>query len=95
MGPGFDPKLAVLVFQTLREAFPVQGWGNPYDSIQEGGRVDSEGRRGWDVLLISLEKSMVITRTSGFMVWVGGQRVATYLMPLGSSGDWGDGQEGQ
>lgn len=83
----------MLVFQTLREeAIPSAGMGEPAGSIQEGGRgwtPGKRGRRGWDVSSHLHEGSVVITRTSRFVVWVGGTKGSPYLMPLGSSGDWG------
>ena len=55
----------------------MQGWGNLQAASKEvgGGGLQKEERDG-TCHLISVRGSAVTTRTSRFVVWVGGQKVA-------------------
>lgn len=55
----------------------MQGWGNLQAASKEvgGGGLQKEERDG-TCHLIAIRGSAVTTRTSRFVVWVGGQKVA-------------------
>lgn len=55
----------------------MQGWGNLQAAFKKvgGGGLQKEEGDGM-CHLISIRGSEVITRTSRFVVWVGGQKVA-------------------